>query len=362
MAGVTDSQIKGYISNTLSHFRRKAMFEFEYDETEYYVMDNWFREGKIKVQNGKDIDVRYITGNSKQARHANLFARRDFNHADFSGSASAPWCNADTVIVYEARLMTRQADESALLDYMKARYIDGLMSKVETIDLRGFATPESANDERLPRGVPFWINFIDAGTGFTPNGGFLGKTAIYGDGSTTTAPGGFDKGADPLLRNFAAHRYPGEMSLADLRTLSLGMRRNNFKGARDLEQYYKIRATAPKIYMSIEDAQSYEDLQNATVGGRNGDLNPFGNNAQTYKGVQIVDLSQFDHLDHRPIYVLRSPHFFPVVHGKWWMRFTEPMNSPDNAHVYRVQVDSSYNFVCDSPRKGGLVIHDPIVA
>jgi len=207
-------QAPDLILHSLAHFKDKGSFESVFELQNYEVCDSWFQENRYEVQDGNSIEWRITFDDNGSFRFVHLFEVTPRDYVDRMQKVVCPWVYAECKAVYEARIMSQMRGESALYNYLSEKYFNALKSAMNGLELSAFAVPTNSSDDLLPRGVAYWINFLNSGT-VDYTGGFNGKTVIYGDASTSTTIGGLDTATFPKWRNWVANHNGINMQTMD---------------------------------------------------------------------------------------------------------------------------------------------------
>lgn len=356
MNGLSIEQIPDLIKTTLPHFANRGRFEAAYELQKFYFIDTVFQQDKQQVQDGKHIEWTVVLDENGTARHTGLYATRQRNKRNVVKTGTSRWTFADAEAYYEAHEVTMNRGASAIAKYIRTQFFAAYLSIANLIERRAVLVPEDAADTENPQGVPWWINMLDAGvTNYT--GGFLGKTARYADGTTTTLVGGIDGATEPLWRNWAVNGSGVNMATMD--ALRRGMIFTDFRPPRTVKEMVRGPASKYRILTSLSYQADYERLANQGPENRNGDLNPF-RGMLTFRGVPWIGMPTLEDTAYNPIYVVDFNHFQPVVHADWWMKEDEPMRDVDQRHVIVQGIDCQYGYKSKNKRQGGFVLHEPI--
>jgi len=358
MKGLAVSEIPDLVNSTLPHFKNRGKFEAAFELQQYYFLDEVFQKDKYQVQDGRSIEFNVVLDDNGTARHTKLFSTRTRNMRDVLKQGSQNWCFADAEAYYEAHLLTMNRGASAKAKYIKIQYFAAYKSLANLLERRAVLAPEDANDQENPNGLLWWFSMLASGQQ-DDTGGFNGKLARYGDGTTTTTIGGIDANLNPLWRNWVA-TYSGVIDIDTTNTLRRGMIATKFvrpKSVKDLDNGGP--ASKWRVLWSLRHQAEYEELVNSGSDKRNGDLNPFADMI-TFRGVRTVGLPTLETVSNSPIIVCNFAHFMPCVHSDWWMKEDEPMRDVDQRHVYVQGIDCQYNYLADNRREMGFILHTKI--
>jgi len=355
--GVALSTFGDLINHTLPAFKNKGAFEAAFDYQRFVVTDQWFTQDRLKFQDGNQIEWREILNDDGSARFVDQFENATHNYIDVAKKASSPWVRLEGHAVWEQVEASLRRNASSLLDYMKSRFYVAVLSLLNKIESSAFGVPQDTNDSKTPRGVRYWVSFLNSGT-TDYTGGFNGRTIIWGDGTTTTSKGGIDGAIEPKWRNWVANH--NGLTPTTLDTLARGLAYTNFIPPRDIKEFYNPKRQTRRIYSSINYGLEYERLLNMGPDNKNGDLRRFHgqDGILDFRGVEWLPIAHLENASYNPIYVLSMPNFFPFVHSDWWMERSEALRDVSQHTVWHVFWDCLFNFGCDNVRNQ-IVLHSP---
>lgn len=355
--GVPAKQITDLVNHSLAHFHARGTWEAEFDFQEYIVCDHWLKQARMNTQSGNQIEWRVMFDDSGAFRYVDLFEQTPTDYVDLFVKATSPWVYAETKATYEAHLMTQMRGESELVDYLRSRYFAAIKPALDGLERSLVGLPLNANDTKSPRGIFYWMTKLGAGVD-DPVGGFNGPNGTWADGSAKSDVGGLDRSLYPLAANWAATKSGIDMTFID--TLRRGVRFSSFMVPTDIRQYYRTdRRPSKRLYSGLDEQVQYERLVNAGPDDRNGDVNPFYGTL-TFRGIPWYGLPALDEDPDNPVICVDINNFKPVVHADWWFKRDEPLRTPARRHLWEVGFDFQFNTIMESPRKGGIVIHDVI--
>jgi hypothetical protein len=165
-------------------------FEVVLNQANYPVVNMWFRDQKKQIESGTSIERNIMLDTTGNAKHVRLYQKTPINVGDVQQKITAPWCQVQTHYSIERREALRNRAPAAYIELLKSRRIDATLDLAKLLERRAWVAPNNANDDLNPRGLPYWLSFLD--NAVTNTGDFLGKTIRYGDLSTSTVKGGLD--------------------------------------------------------------------------------------------------------------------------------------------------------------------------
>ena len=351
--GVTVNQLIGVLTDTIAHYKDVDVLNVAQTYQKLVFMDEVMKQRRYDVQGGDRIEYRIVTDDKGNARHANYLEARTVEMRNPVVAGNAPWTLADAEVNWNRWDLSMNKGASKVHDYVKTEYFRAKMGLLKLIEERAPLAPDSSTDTKNPRGMGYWFGWLPSGT-TDYTGGFNGTTAWYGDGTTTTAIGGIERTTNPLCCNYAVnHDGINPQTLNSLLTL---LTKIDFYTPKDAQQYVSNRAKLTFIMSSLDNQIAYQILRNQISNGtRNGDLSPFAGMDVEYHGVRWHGLATLNSVPYNPIYVGDFSYFYPIVHSVMWLKEVEVMRHPDQRHIFRMGVDCWYGYMCDNPRRIGVM-------
>lgn len=362
MAGLAlnSTNFADLFGHALPHFKDFGKFRATWPQQRFDIVDEWFGKKAYKVGEGHQIEGRIIYGDNGSFRFVNLHERTPINFVDVVSKVTMPWCFAEGKVTWESREADMRKGKAAIVDYMKTQMFAGLKSVYVGVDASGFGGPYDSGDTKVPMGVPFWIQYLPNGT-TDYDGSFNGRSVVYGDGTSSTSAnvGGVNRASITQARNWAFNK--SGMNGTTIDSMLRAKVYCGFNPPRSLREFIQWQAAQLRVYMSLADYSDYLKLVNAGPDNRNADLMPF-HGVVNFMGMECLPTPQLEGMAYEPMYMLDLNQIRPVVHEKWWMKQTEPMNDREAPHENVIQIDCQYNFFCENPREAGCVGHAPLTA
>lgn len=370
-AGISNADLLDLVATTLPNLPNLE-FEVALEYQNYPVCNQWFQKDKVQVESGHQIERNIILDTSGNARHVRLYQKTPINVTDVHQTLTAPWCQIQTHWSIERREMLRNRAPARFINLLQGRRIDGTLDMADLLEERAWLTPSSATDDLNPRGLPYWISMReDAVTSSTDEGAFSAYRIRYAGGTNATSKAGIDGAlsANAKWRNYAA--VYDSVNAAFVTKLRRAFHATNFVSpmlAKDLRQGPSSRF---RLYMALDELQSYEDLVTQANDNLGRDLDPF-HGMTTFKRVPIIYTPQIDTLTviggsgtsntPDPVYGVNHAHFYPVVQDGDWMREEPPMSDVEQHNVITSFIDGSYQYMANNVRQAGFCLHKTLTA
>ena len=271
--------------------------------------------------------------------------------------------------------MRNKASEKGFINLMESRRVERMWDLAELIEERGWATPTSATDTLYPYGIPYYLNFLNAGS---VTGGFFGQTVRYQNSTTGTIVAGIDGAAEPKWNNYADVYNRIDNSL--LRKLRSAVRRTRFQPAPNVEKPGNDKVgTKIKLYAADDVVTELEDLADkrddaSTPNDLAGKMLHSFEGVTHFNRMPIVYIPQLDGytiptgptaattIEPNPIYCVDWSKIQPIVQEGYWMEESKPMVDRGQHTTFTVFLDGSHQNLCINRRTAGFVLHNAIPA
>jgi hypothetical protein len=353
--GIKYANVGDLANHVLPKFHKKRKFEAFVNKQKYRIVDELAAEKKQRIGYGNRLEWRLLTGSTSPAQFIDMFQPTRVDHADLFSSGSAPWRHGETKAVYNNIIAADSKDEAELVNYLWGQYFVAVAAAVDLIEDAAFMQPNDADDTKSALGIPYCLPYLNSGT-VSYEGGFLGQTARFADGSSTNTIYGTNRNALPITRSYAIN-HQGTVDANWVYTALRAATYCDFKEPRDLRAYYQPSASDWRFFTSMDDKLEYDRLCDMTAGSRNRDMLPAGINPNKFiAGMRVMDVPTLNGRAGRPSYGVNLAHFFMFVHSQFWMKWDKAVQLADR-HTFEVAMDFRFNFACDNPRKAGFVMH-----
>lgn len=351
-AGIPNSLLLDLLQTTIENLPDDE-FEVALKYQNYEVCNRWFAKDKVQSDGGTSISRRISVGDTGAAEHVLPFEKKAVNVVDTMKPITAPWVHLRTHYSIERKEMLQNRSRAKLINLVKTRRLGGKLSAADLLERHAWEAPNSANDQRHSRGVPYYIRKANAGV---TTGGFVGQTVRYLNGSTSTDLGGLDLSTteNALVRTYAD--VYTEFNADLIRRMRMLYLKTRFDGPVTIADMLKRPFSDMRIYMGADEVIAYEDMATAANDNIGSDLHPFGGST-TFKRTPIKHIPVLDSDAHDPIYFIHHGHFYPLVLSGEWMRENDPMNDVEQHNTFTTFYDSSYQFFLDNPQQAGGVLH-----
>ena len=339
MPSLNIEQFGDLLKTTLSKFQTPDYTSLITDTTDHPAAKRLIRKSTMKVQDGKDIDIRYKMSTSNTARMISPTTHDAVNARDGFVNGAVNWRKAETKYMFYEEEMTINRGESRLVDLVKSREDDAKTDWVELLESVFWGFP-SASDTLQPFGLPYWVT-KNATEGF--NGGIpSGYTTVAGLSPTTY----------PRHQNYTAQHT--NVTLPDMVLKARKMA--ELTGFKPLIEGIPTIAGKPRLgyFTNLTNKQAYEDLcdsRNMNIGP---DLARYDNQVK-FRGADIEYVPLLNNDTTNPLYQLDWATISVVVLANWWQKRKVLAPYPGQRNVVAVFLDTMFNFVCWDRRKNGVI-------
>ena len=357
MAGLRMSNLVDLTRTTLEDLP-KLEFEYEFDYQDYEVVNRWMTKRNIEIQSGYGIKRNIVLKNSGNASHVGLYETTTVNVADVMSQLTAPWAHAQTFWSIERREALANRSPAKYVDLLEVRRADAMVSLADILEERAWLAPDSASDVENPRGIPYWVS-----PGSTTEDGFYGGQSYYEDTSAIASPGGINAEAPvPPANKWANYYkdYDGPNSAdAMVDAMHKVYRMIQFRAPRIAKDLVSGPRSGYVIYMDGDTLDAYEKYTRKSNDQIGFDVGKFAGNT-AFQRTPIIWNPQLDTADEtnrgaNPIYFINHNKFKPFILRGDNLRESEPIIDRAQHNVITVFVDISYNYLCLSRRKQGLI-------
>jgi hypothetical protein len=347
MAYIQAADLPDLVAGTLQELGRNKIQNIAQNLQGYELVPRWFKKGKLTVDDGYGIKRNLYNNVSGNARHVGLFDTDTNNIPNLIDQLEVPWRHAEAFWSVEYRsdvLMNRGA--SKIVDLIKLRRADAMLSMIEEVEDRGWGDAPSTTDKVLPYSIPYWVVKNNT-VGF--NGGYPGSHTTVGGVSLTDSP------------NF--YNYSGQYTtinktdlVAKMRTMH---RKCRFKSPKEvsLPDYRDARVDQYRIYTNEDVISGFEDIgegQNENLGK---DIASMEGGGMAFRGHPLVWVPKLDSDTDDPVYFLDHSTFYAcVLKGNVFRESRKP--APEQRNIEQYFIDISYNFVNVDRRRNGVLALD----
>jgi len=318
MPPITASSIDDLITATLKDLGRLRYTQIA-QELQYYVAaEQILRRDRAVFDSGESIRRNLMVRHGNEAKMVGMYAVDNYNVGRVLETINIPWRHANTNYVFERRELLMNRNAAKIVDLIKTRRDSAMLAQVELMEEQFWGKPADDDDT------------FDAGF--------------------STAPGGLNH---PRFKNWIG-RYSAitkadlvkQMREAHFRTRF----RSPINGSRDYRRggigdRFRIY-TNYKVYAGLVDLA---EGQNDTI--TSGDIAQY-DGGTIFKRNQIVIVPQLDN-EYRsddPVYMIDMGQFFPVFLRGDILREEKPMPVPGQHNARAIDVDTTFNILCDNRR------------
>lgn len=363
--GVKNSQLLDLLNTTLPDLPDNE-FEVAWDYEDYEVVNRWFRRDRVDVDGGTTIDRRIMLDDSGAARYVRLYEPSQMTVNDVLKKTSIPWCQLETNwSVHKLEVLRNRSSVKGFIKLLMARRVDAMVALANMIEDRAWETPDDEDDDKHPFGLPYWLCLADDGT--TSEGGFIGKTVRFGDGSTSNTRAGLSSSKYDKWRNWAATYEKVNRTLVKrMRKAALKTRFRSPMIVRDIRE---TPSDNYRIYMGSDTLIEFEEQAHAQNDNLGADIARY-RGATLFNRIPMVHIPQLDDytiqdgggndFNPEPIFGVNHNKFYPIVQEDFWLAESEPQTDRQNHNVFTTFVDGAHQYFCSNLRTAGWAIHKKV--
>lgn len=332
------------VAGTLKELGRLRIQNIAQSIQDYELVPRWFKKGRLVIDDGYGIQRNLYNNVSGNARHVGIDSTDTSNIPNLIKQLSVPWRHAEAFWAVEYRtdvLMNNGA--SKIVDLIKLRRADAMLSLVEEIENKGWGDAPSTSNTIDPYSIKYWIVKNNT-TGF--NGGYPGSHTDVGGVNLTNSP---------RFKNYTAQYVAN--SKPDL-----------VKKMRDMHAYTKFKSPAEvtlpeyrhgrvdnyRVYTNRTVISGFEDIgegQNENLGR---DIASMDGGGMAFRGHPLVWVPKLDEDTTNPVYYINQGKMCATVLKGNVFRESKK-EAPDMRNVVQHFFDLSYNFLTWDRRSHGVI-------
>lgn len=336
---LTDQDLRDLTLGTLKHLGKLKFNQVAQNLVRYEVMGRVMRRDKVQFDSGTGIQRTLMVDHSNAARNVGLYQKDAVNVGDVLEQIEIPWRHTTTNYAFDRRELAMNGGESKIVDLLKVRRTDGMLSLIELMEANFWGAPVNELDKTTPWGVPLWV-VKNASEGF--NGDKISTWSTY--------PGGLNHAK---FRNYTA-QYAAVTKADLILKMRKAHRQTGFESPINIPDYRSGRGDQFRLYVNETTLEALENLgesQNENLGR---DLAPMDGTI-TFRRNPIVWVPYLDADTSNPIYMLNFGYFHPVFLKGEYLREGEPKPAPEQHTVSVIHIDLTWNTLCTDRRRQAVL-------
>ena len=358
--GVKNSALADLITTTLDDLPKQE-FEVMWDNQDYEFCRIYQNE-RMEIDGGNQIERKVMLDPTGNARYRRLYDTDTPSVNEVMHTIRVPWTQIGTNYSWDkVEIMRNKNSAKGFVNLLKTRRVDGLWDLANLIEDRAWKTPDSANDDINPYGVPYYLNFFTDAIGtVNSTAGFNGVAAKYQNGNFTANIAGIDASEEPKWRNYCAPY--DKVNNAMLHAFRIAFMKTRFKVPSFINDPSDKRVAAKRIYtdsVTVADLMEFADLRDDKHSGKDvlGNLKVDDSGLCFINRLPVVFIPQLEGADYSPIYCIDFAKFIPYVQDGYWMDEGEAISDRTQHTVFTVFLDGAHNNLCINRRTAGFVMH-----
>ena len=164
------SDIADLIKTTQNELGRARFTEIATNIQDHCALRELLNESRVQFSSGPNVNWNLMTEHSGSARDVGLYEVDQTSVGDVMATAEIPYRHMTANYSIERREIAFNRAPSQIVDLVKIRRNDAMISLAEHIEKRFWGVPASSADEKKIYGIGYWIvdhnNSTDAGAGF----------------------------------------------------------------------------------------------------------------------------------------------------------------------------------------------------
>lgn len=339
---LADSDILDLTNLTLKELGRMKFNQIATKLQNYEIMGRLLKEDKQEFEGGSGIQRTLMVDQSGSFKMVGLFATDTLNVADQTVLLSIPWRHATGNYSYERRELLENKGPSRIVDILKIRRADCMISYAEGLETQGWSKPVDSTDKLNMFGVKYWIVKNNT-TGF--NGG--------NPAGFTGGAGGVDSTVVSRWQNYTA-QYTNVTKPDLIDSMRTAARKIIFKSPVSIEDFRKGSGDTYRVYVNeptIKAMESVGEAQNENLGR---DIASF-DGTLVFRKNPIVWVPKLDADTENPVYMINFAWFNAVFLEGDYMRESPAMLAAGQHNTYSVHVDLTGNFLCTNRRAQAVI-------
>jgi len=323
------------VAATLRDLGEMRITEIATDLQDHVAMRVLLKRDRIQLESGYGVQWDVMVTQSGAAKFVGLYASDSVNVGDVLVQANAPWRHSTTNYAFDEREIAMNRTPRRIVDLLKVRRIDGMVSMAELMENAFWSYPQST-DTLTPYGVFYWIT-KNATEGF--NGGAnTGYTTVAGLNPTTYPRWQnwtyqyTSVSRDDLIRHWrqAATKTYFRPPVDGIPTFNTG----------DKYGFYTNYAALGQLEEAVESQN--EDLGN-DLASKDG--------TTIFRRVPVTYVPKLDADTTNPVLGINWGVFKTYILRGWWLKETKVSITPGQHTVASVHVDSTLNWICKDRRR-----------
>ena len=340
------------------------------DLQDHVALRSLLTENRVQFQSGYEVQWNLMHTTSGAAKDVGLYASDSVNIGDVMVTASVPWRHINTSYAIERREIAMNREPRRIVDLVKIRRSDAMISLADHLEKRFWGKPASATDNEKLYGVGYWLgsgenNGTSCASITDGDGGFTG-----GDPFSAAGAGGLLANTYPRWENFngayAATEtsanfdslFDGTSGALTTSTLINAMRKAyvqcQFKPAPNAGVSDYNTGDKWGIYAAYDQVGFLEEYARRANDHLGLDVAPADGRVR-FRGVPITYVPQLDGATGGPVAMLNWGVFRPVFLSGEYMREQGPDVAANQHTVFTTHVDCSMNIQCTDRRRNALI-------
>lgn len=350
-ASLQNGVLKDLLHTTQAKTKWDGQFEVLQKYHLYPVINQWFAKDKMMIDGGTSIVRNVQLTEGGRAHFTRPYTPESPAVVDVQGRMRANWTQLVNDYSISRQEMLRNRSEPKLIDLVKTKRIECLMSIANILEETAWASPADSNDDLPPMGIPYWLVPVTAAQIAAGTYGHAG-----GNPSGFSDCGGIDASAAANSRWRSYVDYwtndDGDLTDDDIIKITRMLRRLHFEPPSIVTDLNMKGLVNLRLYTTEAILEALEDRARKNNDALGADVAKFAG-ATVIKGIPVSWNEIIDADTGNPLYAVNHDFFQPFVMEGDYFRETEAMNSREQHDVFTTFVDLQFNYICTNRQRAG---------
>lgn len=355
--GISYAQMEDLLNTTLADLPDlQYAVEYTYQN---YMASEIFAQDRINFDGGTQIERNIVLNKQGNARFTRPYDITQLNFRDTQRKVTTPWTQAQTSYFWDIDEINKNTSAEGYINLFQTKRLQAMWDLADLLEESIWNTPTNAADDLFLRGIPYYINKLTAGE--TSEGGYLGRTVEYRDGSTGTIVSGLDGATQERWRNYAFTYTNIDNNF--LRRWRRATKLTHWRPPMLVDDPLSPKTSKKRIYTNETTATSLEellDLRDDNHGSKElmGGVMSREKGSVMLNGTPVIYTAVLDSDTDNPLYCIDLDRLVPFAQSGRYLDETPAIRGGSQQHtVYSIFIDSNINLMCDSRRRAGFIAH-----
>lgn len=330
------------VAGTLAHLGPNTFQQVAQSLQDYEIFPKWFKKDKVMLDSGSQIQRNLMVNLPDAARHVGWTETDNPDITDLMKQMQVPWRHAKTDWSFKRQEALINRGAALVFNVIKPRREGAMINLIEQLEEKGWSTPASDSDDKVPWGIPYWVVKNSGTPGF--NGG-----AAYG---STVA--GINVSTYTNFKNWTG-QYTANSKADLVKKMRTMHRKVRFKSPISQKDYRSGMGERYRVYVNETTFSGFEDIgesQNENLGRDIAAIDGFD---MAFRRNPIRWVPSLDADTSQPVYFVDHSTFYPVCLKGDYLNESPPIRDPLKHDWHTIYIDLTYNYLCVDRRRNGVL-------